>query len=63
MPCLLFLIVSHRSMAQKESYHREVVDELNAELSQVQRQLDDLTALSRDQVNLFFICYGPNIDI
>ncbi|KAF9469234.1 kinesin [Collybia nuda] len=37
------------SMAQKESYHREVVDELNAELTQVRRQLDDLTALSRDQ--------------
>jgi hypothetical protein len=37
-------------MAQKESYHREVVDDLNAELSQVRRQLDDLTTLSRDQV-------------
>ncbi|KAJ8482105.1 hypothetical protein ONZ45_g15070 [Pleurotus djamor] len=37
------------SMAQKESYHREVVDELNDELSQVKRQLDDLTTLSRDQ--------------
>ncbi|KAG6833664.1 hypothetical protein H0H87_002860 [Tephrocybe sp. NHM501043] len=37
------------SMAQKESNHREVVDSLNAQLSQVQRQLDDLTTLSRDQ--------------
>jgi kinesin family protein 4/21/27 len=37
-------------MAQKESQHREIVDELNAELSQTKRQLDDLTALSRDQV-------------
>ncbi|KAF8077786.1 kinesin domain-containing protein [Lyophyllum atratum] len=37
------------SMAQKESHHREVVDGLNAQLTQVQRQLDDLTTLSRDQ--------------
>ncbi|KAF9482822.1 kinesin domain-containing protein [Pholiota conissans] len=37
------------SMAQKESHHREVVDELNAQLTQTRRQLDDLTALSRDQ--------------
>ncbi|KAF5380852.1 hypothetical protein D9615_004103 [Tricholomella constricta] len=37
------------SMAQKESNHREVVDNLNSQLSQVQRQLDDLTTLSRDQ--------------
>ncbi|KAG6814559.1 hypothetical protein H0H92_000087 [Tricholoma furcatifolium] len=37
------------SMAQKESNHREVVDNLNSQLNQVQRQLDDLTALSRDQ--------------
>ncbi|KNZ78457.1 Kinesin-like protein KIF27 [Termitomyces sp. J132] len=37
------------SMAQKESHHREVVDSLNNQLSQVQRQLDDLTTLSRDQ--------------
>ncbi|KAJ7461530.1 kinesin [Mycena latifolia] len=37
------------SMAQKESYHREIVDDLNAQLTQVRRQHDDLTALSRDQ--------------
>ncbi|KAG6851283.1 hypothetical protein H0H93_011719 [Arthromyces matolae] len=37
------------SMAQKESHHREVVDSLTTQLSQVQRQLDDLTTLSRDQ--------------
>lgn len=37
-------------MAQKESHHREVVDDLNSELIQVRRQLDDLTTLSRDQV-------------
>ena len=45
------------SMAQKESQHREVVDELTTQLSQVQRQHDDLTALSRDQVCLtYFTC-------
>ena len=37
-------------MAQKESQHREIVEDLNTQLGQVQRQLDDLTALSRDQV-------------
>jgi hypothetical protein len=37
-------------MAQKESSHKEVVEKLNSQLSQVQRQLDDLTTLSRDQV-------------
>ena len=40
------------SMAQKESQHREVVEELNAELAQTKRQLDELTALSRDQVRI-----------
>ncbi|KAJ3567010.1 hypothetical protein NP233_g6634 [Leucocoprinus birnbaumii] len=37
------------SMAQKESQHREIVEEINAELAQTKRQLDELTALSRDQ--------------
>ncbi|KAG9226271.1 hypothetical protein CCMSSC00406_0003150 [Pleurotus cornucopiae] len=37
------------SMAQKEAYHKEVVDTLNDQLGQVKRQLDDLTTLSRDQ--------------
>ncbi|TFK30051.1 kinesin [Coprinopsis marcescibilis] len=37
------------SMAQKESQHREIVDELNSELSQTRRQLEELTTLSRDQ--------------
>lgn len=37
-------------MAQKEAHHKEVVDTLNDQLSQVKRQLDDLTTLSRDQV-------------
>lgn len=38
-------------MAQKESAHKEAVDSLNDELNQVQRQLDELTVLSRDQVS------------
>ncbi len=37
-------------MAQKESQHREVVDGLDTQLTQVRRQLDELTTLSRDQV-------------
>ncbi|KAJ7481171.1 kinesin domain-containing protein [Mycena galericulata] len=37
------------SMAQKESNHREIVEDLNAQLTQVRRQHEDLTALSRDQ--------------
>ncbi|KAJ7681788.1 hypothetical protein B0H17DRAFT_1161098 [Mycena rosella] len=37
------------SMAQKESNHREIVEDLNEQLTQVRRQHDDLTALSRDQ--------------
>ncbi|KAF7322353.1 Kinesin domain-containing protein [Mycena chlorophos] len=41
------------SMAQKESHHREVVDELTTQLTQIRRQHDDLTALSRDQA-----CYS-----
>jgi hypothetical protein len=38
-------------MAQKESHHREVVENLNAQLTQTRRQLDDLTTLSRDQAS------------
>ena len=41
-----------RSMAQKESQHREIVEELNDELSRIRRQHDDLSKLSRDQVSL-----------
>ncbi|KAF9256830.1 kinesin-domain-containing protein [Marasmius fiardii PR-910] len=37
------------SMAQKESQHREIVDDLKEELNQVRRQFDELTNLSRDQ--------------
>lgn len=37
------------SMAQKESHHREVVDGLTEQLTQIRRQCDDFTALSRDQ--------------
>jgi hypothetical protein len=39
-----------RSMAQKESHHREVVEALNEQLDKIRRQHDELTALSRDQV-------------
>jgi hypothetical protein len=41
-----------RSMAQKESKHKELVESLNSQLNQTKRQLDDLTTLSRDQVLL-----------
>lgn len=41
---------SYSSMAQKESSHRETVDGLNTELTQIRRQLEELTVLSRDQV-------------
>lgn len=37
-------------MAQKESSHREAVDALNTELSQVRKQFEELSVLSRDQV-------------
>ncbi|KAI0333577.1 kinesin [Cubamyces sp. BRFM 1775] len=38
-----------RSMAQKESHHKEVVDDLTSQLSQVRKQHEDLQVLSRDQ--------------
>lgn len=41
-------------MAQKESQHREVVEALNEELSQLRRQHDELTALSSNQVRLIY---------
>lgn len=37
-------------MAQKESHHREIVDDLTTELMTLRRQHDELTTLSRDQV-------------
>ncbi|KIJ69148.1 hypothetical protein HYDPIDRAFT_105719 [Hydnomerulius pinastri MD-312] len=37
------------SMAQKESQHKELVDSLNDELTQIRRAHDELTTLSRDQ--------------
>lgn len=43
-----------RSMAQKESSHREIVDNLNTELAQVRRQHEELTVLARDQVCLHY---------
>ena len=39
-----------RSMAKKESTHREAMSELEDKLSTLQRQHDELTMLSRDQV-------------
>ncbi|GAA6047599.1 hypothetical protein JCM3770_001583 [Rhodotorula araucariae] len=40
-----------RSMAQKEAAHREAVDRVEDELSQVRRQHDELIVLSRTQVD------------
>jgi hypothetical protein len=36
-------------MAQKESAHREIVDDMTTQLTQLHRQHDELTVLSRDQ--------------
>ena len=45
-------ILTHlcRSMAQKESQHKEQVDGLSDELTKLRRQHDDLSVLARDQV-------------
>ena len=37
-------------MAQKESQHKEVVDDLTNQLNQVRKQHEELQVLSRDQV-------------
>jgi hypothetical protein len=50
-----------RSMAQKESHHREVVEDLNTQLTQTRRQLDELTALSRDQVMSSIYLHFPYV--
>ena len=42
--------LNYRSMAQKESNHKEVVDDLTNQLNQVRKQHEDLQVLSRDQV-------------
>jgi len=49
-------ILTHlsRSMAQKESQHKEQVDGLADELTKLRRQHDDLTVLARDQVRKIF---------
>ena len=49
----------YRSMAQKESQHKEQVDGLSDELAKIRRQHDDLTVLARDQVRNIFVC-KPN---
>lgn len=41
-------------MAQKESSHKEVVDDLTNQLSQVRKQHDELQVLSRDQVRMVY---------
>ena len=41
-------------MAQKESHHREVIDDLSAQLKAVKRQHGELITLSRDQVKLAY---------
>jgi hypothetical protein len=43
-------------MAQKESQHREVVDELNDQLNSIRRQHDELVALSSNQVSTVVLC-------
>ena len=55
-------------MAQKESHHREVVEDLNTQLTQARRQFDELTALSRDQVMssilfIYSICLQFHLDV
>jgi arginine deiminase len=47
---ILFPHPLSRSMAQKESQHKELVDSLHGQLALVQRAHDELTTLSRDQV-------------
>jgi hypothetical protein len=50
---LFYFLTPHplfRSMAQKESQHKELVDSLHGQLAQVQRAHDELNTLSRDQV-------------
>ena len=44
----------YRSMAQKESQHKEQVDGLTDGLTKLRRQHDDLTVLARDQVRKRF---------
>ena len=43
-----------RGRTDQESHHREVVEDLNTQLTQARRQLDEFTALSRDQVMSLF---------
>ena len=47
-------------MGQKESTHKEVVDDLLGQLSQAKKQHDELQTPSRDQVSRFsFQKYVP----
>ena len=42
-------------MAQKESSHKEIVDDLTNQLSQVRKQHEELQVLSRDQVYMAYL--------
>jgi len=44
-----------RSMAQKESQHKEQVDGLSDELNKLRRQHDEVSLLARDQVRGDFL--------
>lgn len=41
-----------RSMAQKETLHRETIDGLNAEMDKLRREHAEVVTLSRDQASL-----------
>lgn len=49
--------VRFRSMAQKESAHKETVDSMNAEIEKVRREHSDIVTLSRDQVGFGFCLF------
>ena len=50
---LFILTHLYRSMALKESQHKEQVDGLSDDLTKLRRQHDDLSVLARDQVRIF----------
>jgi len=54
-PNSFILIHLCRSMAQKESQHKEQVDGLTDNLTKLRRQHDDLSVLARDQVRKIFL--------
>ena len=51
-------------MAQKESSHKEIVDDLTNQLSQVRKQYEELQVLSRDQVRtVYLLAVGPQLHV